>query len=72
MLMAKQAGVYSAWIDIPVADSELYSKLVAISHWTEDDFLADERNKLSWQASGYSPDFVVHSFNEIPVIVQSL
>lgn len=72
MLMAKQAGVHSAWVDIPVGDSELYSKLVAISHWTEADFLADERNKLLWKENGYSPDFVLHSFNEIPKIVQAI
>lgn len=72
MLMAKQADVRSIWVNIPIDESELYNKLVAISNWTEDDFLANERNRLLWKTSGYSPDFVVHSFDEIPQIIQTL
>lgn len=72
MLMAKQAGVHSIWVNIPVDDPELYNKLVAISHWTEKDFLDDNRNKRQWREAGYFPDFTIHSFTELPKIIQSL
>ena len=36
MMMAKQAGITSIWCDFPRDDiRDLYSKLVAISHWKE-------------------------------------
>lgn len=39
MLMAKQAGITSIWCNFQHDNSqELYNKLVAISHWSEQDF----------------------------------
>lgn len=71
ILMAKQAGVYSVWVDIPVQNSELYSKLVKISHWTKEDFDQEKKNKLIWQSSGYIPDYTIHSFDELPQIIMA-
>ena len=71
MLMAKQAGVHSVWVDIP-AEQGLYQKLVKISHWTQEDFQNDEHNKLLWREGGYSPDFTIRSFDELPGIVREL
>lgn len=71
MLMAKQAGVHSVWVDIP-AEPGLYPKLVEISHWTQEDFQNDKHNKLLWKEGGYTPDFTIHSFDELSEIIQQL
>ena len=65
MLMAKQAGITSIWCDFPRDDiQDLYSKLVAISHWTEKDFQLEQQYKNEWRENGYSPDYIIHSFGE--------
>ncbi len=46
MMMAKQAGITSIWCDFPRDDiRDLYSKLVAISHWKEEDFQREQQYK---------------------------
>lgn len=49
MLMAKQAGILSVWCNYQQKDVvDLYKKLVAISHWTEQDFQREEQYKYEW------------------------
>ena len=46
MGLAKQAGVLSVWCDFPKEGySELYEKLVKISHWKDEDFKQEMLNK---------------------------
>lgn len=50
MMMAKQAGITSIWCDFPRDDiRDLYSKLVAISHWKEEDFQREQQYKNEWK-----------------------
>lgn len=73
MLMAKQAGVISVWCDYAKDDiQELYGKLVAVSHWTENDFLCEERYKKEWKEKKYLPDFIISNFSECKNIVATL
>lgn len=73
MLMAKQAEITSVWCDYPQKDNqELYSKLVAISHWTVQDFQNEEKYKHEWQKNGYAPDYTIHSFDECKQIVSDI
>ncbi|MBD5450602.1 MAG: HAD family hydrolase [Lachnospiraceae bacterium] len=73
MLMAKQAGVVSIWCDYPKDDiAELYSKLVAISHWNEQDFKQEEKYKNEWKVNNYSPDYTIHSFGECKGIIAKI
>lgn len=70
MLMAKKAGVRSVWCHIPdEKGAELYEKLVRISHWSEEDFLREERYKTEWKEKGYTPDFTVTDFNSLKDII---
>ncbi|MDF2655301.1 MAG: putative hydrolase superfamily [Bacillota bacterium] len=70
--MAKQAGITSVWCNYPVDNSELYKKLVAISHWKEEDFLYEEKLKNDWIKSGYTPDYSIQSFDEIIKIISTI
>lgn len=65
MMMAKQAGITSIWCDFPRDDiRDLYSKLVAISHWKEEDFQREQQYKNEWKENGYIPDYTIHTFGE--------
>lgn len=65
MLMAKQAGITSIWCDFPKDNIEnLYSKLVAISHWKAEDFQREQQYKNEWKENGYNPDYTIKSFGE--------
>lgn len=73
MLMAKQAGVVSIWCDFQRDDiAELYSKLVAISHWNEQDFQQEQKYKDEWKANNYCPDYTIHSFSECKRIIAGI
>jgi len=73
ILMAKRAGVFSVWCDIPQGDNRgLYQQLVAISHWTEDDFEQEKANKLLWAKEKYVPDATIQSFEELQNIIAKL
>lgn len=70
MLMAKDAGAISVWCNYPKADiQDLYSKLVAVSHWKNEDFQREEQYKNEWKTKGYKPDFTIHSFDECKKII---
>ncbi len=65
MLMAKQAGITSIWCDFSRDEiRNLYSKLVAISHWKEEDFQREQQYRNEWKENGYIPDYTIHSFGE--------
>ena len=73
MMMAKQAGIISIWCDFSRDDTkELYSKLVAISHWTEEDFQQEQRYKNEWRENEYSPDYTIHDFGECRKIISRI
>lgn len=73
MLMAKQAGVTSIWCDFPRDDAQdLYSKLVDISHWKEQDFQLEQQYKNEWKINSYSPDYTIHTFGECREILSEL
>lgn len=73
MLMAKQAGIISIWCDYPRSDiQDLYNKLVAISHWKNQDFQLEQRYKNEWKENGYSPDYTIHVFKECREILSQI
>lgn len=73
MLMAKQAGITSIWCDFPRDGiQDLYSKLVDISHWKEQDFQLEQQYKDEWKRNNYSPDYTIHTFGECREILSSL
>lgn len=73
MLMAKQAGILSIWCDFPRDDAQdLYSRLVAVSHWKEQDFQSERQYKNEWKINNYSPDYTIHSFEECKGILSDL
>lgn len=73
MLMAKQAGIMSIWCDYPRDDmQDLYSKLVAISHWKDQDFQLEQQYKKEWKENGYSPDYTIHTFEECREILSQI
>lgn len=73
MLMAKQAGIISIWCDFPRDDfRDLYNKLIAISHWNEQDFCIEQQYKNEWKENGYIPDYIIHSFGECKDIVSRI
>lgn len=73
MLMAKQAGITSIWCDFPRDDvQELYSKLVAISHWKEEDFQLEQQYKNEWKENGCKPDYTIHTFGECRAIISRM
>lgn len=73
MLMAKQAGITSIWCNFPRDGiQDLYSKLVDISHWKEQDFQLEQQYKDEWKINNYSPDYTIHTFGECREILSSL
>lgn len=73
MLMAKQAGITSIWCDFQREDIQaLYSKLVAISHWKEQDFQLEQQYKNEWKENGYNPDYTIHTFAECREIISRI
>ncbi len=73
MLMAKQAGILSVWCNYQQKDvADLYKKLVAISHWTEQDFQREEQYKYEWKSNGYVPDYTIKSFDDCIKIISDI
>jgi len=73
ILMAKRAGVFSVWCNIPQDNiKDLYNQLVAISHWSEEDFEQEKANKLQWEREKYIPDATIQSFEELQNIIVEL
>ena len=70
ILMAQSAGVVSVWAEYGTKyDPGLWSTLVKISHWTEDDIIRD--SELRRQATTIKPDYTVQSFSELLAIIKN-
>ncbi len=72
IFMAKQAGILSVWLNYAIDNGDLYKKLVAISHWSEEDFIREKQIKEQWINSGLSPDFTIKSFSEVIEIISKI
>lgn len=61
------------WCDFPRDNiQDLYGKLVAISHWKEQDFQLEKKYKNEWKINNYSPDYTIHTFGECKEILSNL
>jgi phosphoglycolate phosphatase len=66
--MAKQAGATAIWARYGTKyDSDLWSYLVRVTHWTDDD-VAREKS-LRDRYGKVSPDFTIDSFSELKKII---
>jgi FMN phosphatase YigB (HAD superfamily) len=64
VLMAKRAGVNSAWARYGNAFSpDLWTKLVRVTHWTEEDVRREDQ--LRAEAAGIHPDVELERFSDI-------
>lgn len=73
--MARMAGVTSVLCQYPCdknVKEDLYSKLIAISHWTKSDFKKELDIKEVCRKENVNPDYIVKSFDELIPIIQSL
>lgn len=73
--MAKMAGVTSVLCQYPYDEKvqeDLYSKLVAISHWTDSDFKRELAIKETCKKENIQPDYKIRSFDEVFSIIQSI
>lgn len=73
--MARMAGVISVLCKYPCNSSEMadwYNKLVAISHWTKEDFDRENQIKQECIVKNIQPDYVIKSFDEISSIIDSI
>lgn len=72
--MAKKAGILSVLCDYPFCSDrmkEWYNQLVAISHWTEEDFQQEKNLKKICLENKIKPDYIIHSFDELLKIIIS-
>ena len=72
--MAKIAGVASVLCKYPrdtETTNDLYPKLVAISHWTDEDFQREKEIKQICQRNGIRPDYTMDSFEQLIEIIRS-
>lgn len=73
--MAKVAGVAAVLCKYPCdsqATNDLYTKLIAISHWTGEDFQREKEVKQICQSNNIRPDYTVDSFEQLIKIIKSL
>lgn len=72
--MAKTAGVASVLCKYSCdtqTTNDLYPKLVAISHWTDEDFQHEKEIKQICQSNDIRPDYTVDSFEQLIEIIRS-
>jgi phosphoglycolate phosphatase len=68
--MAKMAGVQSAWARYGTRyDPGLWSLLVRITHWSDEDVAREAELRNSFQ--DVQPDFVLDSFDQLPKILRA-
>lgn len=67
--MAKKAGIACIQVKCQHSDPENYRKLVAISHWTKDDFVREQQLKDKCQIESINPDYEVTNFLEVINII---
>lgn len=73
--MAKLAGVTSILCQYPcdpVVQEELYSKLIAISHWTPFDYQKEATIKAICHKENIHPDYIIHAFDELLAVIHKL
>jgi FMN phosphatase YigB (HAD superfamily) len=65
VMMARKAGCFAIWAKYGVSnDADMYSKLVKISHWSDDNIIREKR--LAHDATTADPDFICqHSIKEV-------
>lgn len=72
--MAEVAGVASVLCKYPCdpqVTNDLYPQLVAISHWTDEDFQYEKEIKQICQSNNIRPDYTVDSFEQLIEIIKS-
>ena len=73
IFMAKQLGVKSVLFSDPAGmDPGFYEKLVAISSWTQADFLREAQIKEECIKKAIRPDFEITAFSELKEIIAAL
>lgn len=73
--MAKEAGIISIQCKYPCNPEETkkwYDQLVAISHWTNEDFRQEAELKRLCQEKAIIPDYVIDSFDEVGGIIAEI
>ena len=66
--MSYCAGIESIWVQKAV-DSELYKKLVKISHWTKEDFENDKSIKFEINKLHITPTYTISDLDEVTNII---
>ena len=72
--MAKKAGITAILCKHPSPENiaELYQKLVAISHWTKEDFARESTLKEECQVQNITPDYILSDFQELLKIIDDI
>lgn len=73
--MAEVAGVASVLCKYPCdpqVANDLYQKLVAISHWTDEDFQHEKEIKQICQRNNIRPDYTADSFEQLIEIIDKV
>lgn len=69
--MANQAGITSVQVRCQAYNEDLYQKLVAISHWSAEDFTREQKLKKECELNKITADYVVTDFTDIISIVNT-
>ena len=72
IMMAKEAGIISVWVDIPEQNLDFYKQLIQISHWSEEDFAREKENRKKWESCGYSPDYTITDLRQLEKIIKQI
>jgi FMN phosphatase YigB (HAD superfamily) len=72
IMMAKEAGIISVWVDIPEQNPDLYKQLIQISHWSEADFTREKENREKWERCAYSPDYTITDLGQLEQIIKQI
>lgn len=72
IMMAKEAGIISVWVDIPEQNPDLYKQLIQISHWSETDFTREKENREKWERCAYSPDYTITDLGQLEQIIKQI
>ena len=69
--VARVASVLCRYPCDPQVANDLYLQLVAISHWTDEDFQYEKEIKQICQSNNIRPDYTVDSFEQLIEIIKS-
>lgn len=72
--MANQADVHSVLCKYPSVSNatDLYAKLVAITSWTEKDFIYEAQLKKECQIKGIRPEYTIDNFQQIIQVISAI